>query len=127
VVPRTRRQRRRRTGDPERGRPADDADAAVPPVEQPPVGRSHSRESRRQGDHGLRGLETVRSTQLTPTAAMRAREFANPTAEDLAEAEREVVLVRRNYVPPTPLQTAKKGGRRRRGQSGSTGATGSVS
>lgn len=44
---------------------------------------------------------------------MRAREYARPTADDLAEAERDVVLVRRNYVPPTPLQTTKKRGRRR--------------
>ncbi len=55
----------------------------------------------------------MRSSQLSPVDAMRAREYATPTAEDLAAAEREVVLVRRNYVPPAPLQTTKRRGRRR--------------
>ncbi len=65
----------------------------------------------RRSDRGLRGLEGSRSTQVSPTAAMRAREYAAPTAEDLAEAEREVRLVRRKYVPPTPLQASRRRGR----------------
>jgi hypothetical protein len=83
-----------------------------------------------RADRGLRGLETVRSSQLTPVEAMRAREYGRPTAKDLADAERDVVLVRRNYVPPTPLQTGKKRSRRRDGpsdQPGSTGGAGSAS
>jgi hypothetical protein len=32
--------------------------------------------------------------------ALRARDVARPTAEDLAAAERSVVLVRRGWQPP---------------------------
>ena len=62
------------------------------------------------GDRALRALVSTRSTQLSPTAAMRAREVSTPTAEDLAAAERDLVIVRRHYQPPTPLTA----GRRRR-------------
>jgi len=31
---------------------------------------------------------------------MRARDAARPTAADVAAAERDLVIVRRNYVPP---------------------------
>lgn len=58
-------------------------------------------------------MEASRSSQLTPNQAMRAREFARPTDDDLAEAEAELVVVRRNYVPPTPLQSSRRRGRRR--------------
>lgn len=43
---------------------------------------------------------------------MRAREVARPTAEDLAEAERDLVIVRKHYVPPDRL--SETGNRRRR-------------
>ncbi|MDQ2848415.1 MAG: hypothetical protein M3Y77_19180 [Actinomycetota bacterium] len=76
----------------------------------PAAGR---RNDARRSDHGLRGLEASRSTQVSPTVAMRAREYATPTAEDLAEAERDVQLVRRKYVPPTPLQASRRRGGRR--------------
>jgi hypothetical protein len=39
---------------------------------------------------------------------MRAREVATPSATDLAAAEQELQIVRRHYVPPAPLATAKK-------------------
>ena len=70
---------------------------------------------------------------------MRAREVAVPTEQELAEAERDLVIVRRNYVPPAPLHGAttkgrsggKRGDRRRSGdrkrQDGNTGADGSAS
>lgn len=38
---------------------------------------------------------------------MRAREVAQPSAQDLADAERYLVIVRRHYVPPAPLVTKK--------------------
>lgn len=43
-----------------------------------------------------------RPTQLPFTTAMRAREVARPTDEDLADAAENVTLVRRHYVPPSP-------------------------
>lgn len=41
-----------------------------------------------------------RPTQLSFSTALRAREVATPSSQDLAEAADEVVLVRRHYVPP---------------------------
>jgi hypothetical protein len=34
---------------------------------------------------------------------MRARDASRPTPDDLAAAERDVVLIRRHYVPTDPL------------------------
>lgn len=56
-----------------------------------------------QSERSLRALVTTRSTQVSPTAALRAREVAMPSADDLAVAEAELVVVRRHYVPPTAL------------------------
>lgn len=100
---RTRRQRPQRTDEP----------ATKESVAAHGVYPSGSRNDAGRSDRGLRGLESNRSTQLSPTVAMRAREYAAPTAEDLAEAERDVQLVRRKYVPPTPLQASRRRGRRR--------------
>ena len=58
-------------------------------------------------ERSLRALVSTRSTVLTPTVAMRAREVAAPVATDLAEAERDLVIVHRHYVPPTPLAQKK--------------------
>ena len=59
-------------------------------------------------ERALRALVSTRSTQLTPTVAMRAREVATPSAADLAAAEQELQIVRRHYIPPAPLATTKK-------------------
>ncbi|MET0864865.1 MAG: hypothetical protein ABWZ98_11065 [Nakamurella sp.] len=59
-------------------------------------------------ERSLRSLVTTRSTQVSPTAALRAREVALPTAADLAEAEQELVIVRRHYVPPTTLAAGRR-------------------
>jgi hypothetical protein len=39
-------------------------------------------------------------SQVGVVGAMRARDAARPTAEDMAAAERDLVIVRRHYVPP---------------------------
>ena len=39
---------------------------------------------------------------------MRAREVALPDDDDLADAERDVVLVRRHYVPPTEFAAGRR-------------------
>jgi hypothetical protein len=67
-------------------------------------------------------LVTTRSTQVSSTAAMRAREVAVPDAADLAEAEAELVIVRRHYVPPTSLPAGRRPDRRGtpNGQGGAT-------
>ncbi|WP_347405405.1 hypothetical protein [Micromonospora sp. WMMD980] len=61
-----------------------------------------------EGERGLRGLVGSGSSQVSVTAAMRARDAARPTDDDLAEAEARVVLVRRNWVPREELP---RGGR----------------
>lgn len=65
-------------------------------------------------ERSLRSLVTNRSSLVSPVAAMRAREVALPTLDDLAAAEAEVTLVRRHYVPPTALTAGKKPDRQRR-------------
>ncbi|WP_433387053.1 hypothetical protein [Micromonospora sp. KLBMP9576] len=71
-------------------------DAPVPPR----VRRSGPGE---EGDRGLRGLVGPGSSQVNVTAAMRARDAARPTDDDLAEAEKRVVVVRRNWTPREDL------------------------
>ncbi|PSK65398.1 hypothetical protein B0E53_02666 [Micromonospora sp. MH33] len=56
-----------------------------------------------EGERGLRGLVGSGSSQVSVTAALRARDAARPTDEHLAEAEARVVIVRRNWVPREEL------------------------
>ncbi|MBO4206428.1 hypothetical protein [Micromonospora echinofusca] len=53
----------------------------------------------RDGERGLRGLVGSGASQVAPGAALRARDAARPTEADLAEAERRVTVVRRNWTP----------------------------
>ncbi|MFC5926015.1 hypothetical protein [Micromonospora vulcania] len=57
----------------------------------------------RDGERGLRGLVGSGSSQVGLSAALRARDAARPTDDDLAEAEARVVVVRRNWVPREEL------------------------
>ncbi len=50
-------------------------------------------------ERGLRGLVGGGASQVSPAAAMRARDAARPTPEDLARAEADVRIVRRNWTP----------------------------
>lgn len=56
-----------------------------------------------QAERGLRGLVGGGSSQVTPTAALRARDAARPRPEDLERAEAELTIVRRNWTPDTPF------------------------
>lgn len=95
-----------------------------------PTGGRRARPARDEaGERSLRALVTSRTTQVPPTTALRAREVELPTEEDLARAEAELVIVRRNYVPPTALSTGRRSGRARadrpaeeRGRRRATGA-----
>ncbi len=53
-------------------------------------------------ERGLRGIVGSGPSQVGVAGAMRARDAARPTAADLAAAERDLVIVRRHYVPPDP-------------------------
>ncbi|MHA3704369.1 hypothetical protein ACXR2U_19525 [Jatrophihabitans sp. YIM 134969] len=61
----------------------DDADRRTPP-----------RPARRDD------LAGIGRTALSPSAALRARDLDRPTPEDLARAEAELTIVRRNWTPP---------------------------
>jgi hypothetical protein len=54
----------------------------------------------RDVERGLRGLVGSGSSQVGVGAALRARDAARPTDTHLAEAERSLTIVRRNWSPP---------------------------
>ncbi|WP_346776069.1 hypothetical protein [Micromonospora sp. HNM0581] len=56
-----------------------------------------------EGERGLRGLVGSGSSQVSVTAAMRARDAARPTEKDLATAAEGLVIVRRNWTPRDEL------------------------
>ncbi|MFE9691245.1 hypothetical protein [Micromonospora sp. NPDC005806] len=70
--------------------------------DEPPRGRRPG-PAAEEGERGLRGLVGSGSSQVSVTAALRARDAARPSDEDLAEAEARVVIVRRNWVPRDEL------------------------
>ncbi|WP_018786897.1 hypothetical protein [Micromonospora sp. CNB394] len=72
------------------------------PGEPEPRGRRATAPAE-EGERGLRGLVGSGSSQVSVTAALRARDAARPSEDDLAEAEQRVVLIRRNWVPREEL------------------------
>lgn len=54
----------------------------------------------REVERGLRGLVGGGSSQVSVAAAMRARDATRPTAEDLASAEANLMIIRRGWTPP---------------------------
>jgi hypothetical protein len=96
-----RRRRRLRTPSPPAQPPTPIAPVSPPPAPEPAevkVGRPGGDESER----GLRGLVGSGSSQVSVGAAMRARDAARPTEEQLAEAE-TLAVVRRNWMPREDL------------------------
>jgi hypothetical protein len=57
----------------------------------------------REAERGLRGLVGSGSSQVSVGAALRARDAARPTEEQLAEAEQNLPIVRRNWMPREDL------------------------
>lgn len=58
------------------------------------------RRRRDPAERGLRGLVGTGPSQVGVIGAMRARDAARPSPEDIAAAEEELTIVRRYYVPP---------------------------
>jgi hypothetical protein len=108
------------------GDPGDTADPGAAAGEEARPARRRGGRSDAVGERLLRSLVSTRPTQLSPTIAMRAREVGAPTAEDLARAAEEVVIVRRNYVPPAPLSTPRRPTRGRRADGGRGAGSGSA-
>ena len=80
-----------------RARAGSGAGAALPPEDA--AAWAGAEPDPATGERGLRGLVGGGSSQVTPDAALRARDAARPTAEDLARAEAELRIVRRNWTP----------------------------
>lgn len=74
-------------------------EANPPPATPAPQPAS---KAERDAERGLRGLVGPGPSQVGVLGAMRARDASRPTEEDLAAAERDVVIVRRHYVPVDP-------------------------
>jgi hypothetical protein len=51
-------------------------------------------------ERGLRDIVGSGASALSLSAALRARDLNKPTDEDLAQAEQDVVIVRRHWKPP---------------------------
>ncbi|MBM2623533.1 hypothetical protein JIG36_49385 [Actinoplanes sp. LDG1-06] len=90
-----------------------DLAAEEPPVERvvrPPRTNGGNGGSRRpagangdEAERGLRGLVGSGSSQVSVGAALRARDAARPTDQDLADADANLTIVRRNWVPREDL------------------------
>jgi hypothetical protein len=65
-----------------------------------PERRRGTQSARDSGERGLRDLVGAGHSQLGVSGALRGRDVNRPTEEDLAEAEREVEIVRRHWTPP---------------------------
>jgi hypothetical protein len=61
----------------------------------------------RESERGLRGLVGSGSSQVSVGAALRARDAARPTEEELADADRSLTIVRRNWVPREELPRSR--------------------
>jgi hypothetical protein len=84
-----RRRRERRNVDASSSEPAGDGD-----------GRERPARKRSARDGGLHDIVGAGRSQLGVSGALRGRDVNRPTASDLAEAERGLVIVRRHWKPP---------------------------
>jgi hypothetical protein len=61
----------------------------------------------REAERGLRGLVGSGSSQVSVGAALRARDAARPTEAQLADAEQNLSIVRRNWSPREDLPRSR--------------------
>ena len=76
---------------------------ASPATDDPADGRGRRRRgqsARDSGERGLRDLVGAGHSQLGVSGALRGRDVNRPSEDDLAEAERELQIVRRHWTPP---------------------------
>jgi len=66
------------------------------PVAAAPRKRRLPRDS---GERGLRDIVGAGHSQVGISGALRARDVNRPSAEDIAEAEQSLVIIRRNWRP----------------------------
>jgi len=120
----SRRRRRRRSGPAESAGPIEERSTPLPgphasptpaaprpapaperPVESRPRKPRQAQSSRDSGERGLRDLVGAGRSQLGVSGALRGRDVNRPTEADLADAEANLVIVRRHWTPPA--DTAK--------------------
>jgi hypothetical protein len=82
------------------GAPADAGGAAFEPIGSD---RDDQQRDDQQIERGLRGLVGGGSSQVSVSAAMRARDAARPTEADLAAADRDLPVIRRGWIPREDL------------------------
>ena len=73
-----------------------------PPGSRPTSGAGAGGDDR-EAERGLRGLVGSGSSQVSVGAALRARDAARPTEAQLADAEQDLTIVRRNWSPREDL------------------------
>ncbi|WP_425553043.1 hypothetical protein, partial [Dactylosporangium fulvum] len=81
----------------------DDHDADHHHHHEPNHHHHHHHHDEVVSERGLRGLVGGGASQVSVSAAMRARDAARPTDEDLAAAERDLQIIRRGWVPREEL------------------------
>jgi hypothetical protein len=74
--------------------------ALTAPVHDPEDEEAPAAHDDREAERGLRGLVGGGSSQVRVTAALRARDAARPTDEDLTNAETNLIIIRRGWTPP---------------------------
>jgi hypothetical protein len=75
---------------------------ARPPRGRPTSGAGAGGDDR-EVERGLRGLVGSGSSQVSVGAALRARDAARPTDAQIADAEANLVIVHRNWMPREDL------------------------
>jgi hypothetical protein len=94
--------RRRRVRGPEDAAPAGEpvgASTQTAPVIDDATGWVAAGDDAIPNERGLRGLIGGGSSQVGPAAALRARDAARPRPQDIARAEAELTVIRRNWTP----------------------------
>jgi hypothetical protein len=78
--------------------PTQEGGRAGPVVGTQPRRRRTARDT--TAERGLRDLVGAGRSQVGVSGALRARDVNRPTEQDLAEAEGELQIIRRNWKPP---------------------------
>ncbi len=92
--------RRRRATSAQGAPPARPEPPVIVPQPTPPV-RVPSANKRDVSEPGLRDIVGAGRSRVGVVGAMRGRDVNRPSDDDLAEAERELAVVRRHWAPPT--------------------------
>jgi hypothetical protein len=78
-----------------------DLAALTSPVHDPDTEATpDDRDAERDTERGLRGLVGGGASQVSVAAALRARDATRPTEDDVANAEANLMIIRRGWVPP---------------------------